>query len=927
MASFPVTRAFERIRRLAQAGADADQTDRQLLERFVLHRDEAAFALLVRRHGPMVLGVCRRVLRHHQDAEDAFQAAFLVLARKAAAIRGESASAWLFQVAYHVALDMKSKADRCQTQPVPLDSLAAPQSNAAANGCQAALDEELGRLPEKYRAPLLLCHAEGLSRDEAARQLGWKPGAVKIRLERARALLRLRLARRGLASAAIGFLLEDNIATAAVPAGLTQATATAALTFSQGALPASAAPAIALAQGALRAMTIKRLKTAALFLALLLGLAGGPGLLALSAGTDSSHPGDTPAVPQAVVREVALVPLADDPPRPVRVLLFTGGPTREFQFVRRLFVNQVDRKQAELSICIQVADPNGERAQDVPGERLLKRFPDSFDPKKDDKAEERFYNLARYDLVVAFDPDWREVPLESQRLLKKWVEDGGGLVVIAGPINTYQLARGTNADKLKPVIDLLPVELEDSRLAGLGIDRVPGLERLAFTKAAKKASFLNLDGDRDDPLAAWEEFFTGQRGKDKEERKPVRGFYTWYPVKSIKDGGSELASVGVAGNPPFLVTGEPAKGRVVFLAWGDTWRLRQYREDWHERFWDELARYAASIPAAPRGAAAPGRQLSPEERQAVTKGLIFLAKSQYRDGHWDGKDGTYPVALTAVAGQALLMEGSTLQEGKYSDHIRRAADWLIDRSQRDGLIGNPNNPTEARRHLIGHGHALLFLASVYGEEEDSERRKRLEEVLTRAVLFSGKAQLASGAWGDTSTVAEEDQVEQSLRRSTLIQLLGLRAARGAGISVPRAMIVSARKFLDQSVKANDPVGPSAAALAFAPADLGAARIKKWQPDGRVDVKAPGLGIPSLQYFAQGLLAFQLGEDGFGKLVPDSRPDQRLTWSRYRLQMFVALVSTQNADGSWDDVLGKEHGTAIRLAILQLENGALPIYQR
>jgi hypothetical protein len=366
---------------------------------------------------------------------------------------------------------------------------------------------------------------------------------------------------------------------------------------------------------------------------------------------------------------------------------------------------------------------------------------------------------------------------------------------------------------------------------------------------------------------------------------------------------------------------------VVFLAWGDTWRLRQYREDWHERFWDELARYAASIPPVPRGAAAPGRQLSPEERQVVAKGLIFLAKSQYRDGHWDGKNGAYPVALTALAGQALLMEGSTLQEGKYSEHIRRAVDWLIDRSQRDGLIGNPNNPTEARRHLIGHGHAMLFLASIYGEEEDGDRRKKLEEVLSRAVLFSGKTQLASGAWGDTSTVAEEDQVEQSLRRSTLIQLLGLRAARNAGIPVPRAMIVSARKFLDQSVKANDPVGPSAAALGFAPAELGPARIKKWQPDGRVDAKAPGLGIPSLQYFAQGLLAYQLGEDGFGKLVPESRPDQRLTWSRYRLQMFLALVSTQNADGSWDDALGKEHGTAIRLSILQLENAALPIYQR
>src|SRR5262249_43494728 len=151
---------------------------------------------LVRRHGPMVLGVCRRVLRNWHDAEDAFQATFLVLARKASSVRGQvSASGWLFQVAYHGALKMRRNADRKRTRILP-DVM----GSEADSGCpdwelRLILDEELNRLPEKYRAVLLLCHCEGKTRVEAARLLGWKEGAVKIRLERGRALLRDRLTR------------------------------------------------------------------------------------------------------------------------------------------------------------------------------------------------------------------------------------------------------------------------------------------------------------------------------------------------------------------------------------------------------------------------------------------------------------------------------------------------------------------------------------------------------------------------------------------------------------------------------------------------------------------------------------------------------------------------------------------------------------
>src|SRR5262249_45370020 len=153
--------AVKGIRRLVESQQADELGDRELLERFVALKDEAAFAQLVRRHGPMELGVCRRILRNRHDAEDAFQAAFLVLARKAALIRGRgSAGSWLFQVTYHLALKMKAKAD-CRRTCVLLD-IAAPDREHSQPDRESLLilDEELYRLPDMYRVVLLLCHYE-----------------------------------------------------------------------------------------------------------------------------------------------------------------------------------------------------------------------------------------------------------------------------------------------------------------------------------------------------------------------------------------------------------------------------------------------------------------------------------------------------------------------------------------------------------------------------------------------------------------------------------------------------------------------------------------------------------------------------------------------------------------------------------------------
>jgi RNA polymerase sigma factor (sigma-70 family) len=171
-------------------------SDGQLLEKFIHCHDGEAFAEVVRRHGPMVLGVCQRVLRHNQDAEDAFQATFLVLAEKAQRLRRpELLANWLYGVAYRTALHARQRSTRRREHERKAASMCAAKSEPeiGSEELQRLLDEELSRLPEKYRTPLVLCYLEGKTNEEAARLLGWRVGSMSYRLGRSRKLLRKRL--------------------------------------------------------------------------------------------------------------------------------------------------------------------------------------------------------------------------------------------------------------------------------------------------------------------------------------------------------------------------------------------------------------------------------------------------------------------------------------------------------------------------------------------------------------------------------------------------------------------------------------------------------------------------------------------------------------------------------------------------------------
>jgi RNA polymerase sigma factor (sigma-70 family) len=279
MANGQLTMALRHIRRMVAGTEAGGATDAELLGRFAAGRDEAAFAALVERHGPMVLGVCRRVLAAEQDAEDAFQAAFLVLARKAVSIqRRESVSRWLYEVAYRTALRARLSAARRRDRERRAETMCTPDPTAEAawREIRPVLDEELHRLPEKYRDALVLCYLEGKSNRDAARVLGWPAGTMSRRLVRARELLRDRLAGRGVALSVglLGAAVAQN-ASAAVPKALFVPTVRAAGRFAMGQAAAGvSANATALAGGVLRTMTITRCRSLAVVI-LAVGLAGG----------------------------------------------------------------------------------------------------------------------------------------------------------------------------------------------------------------------------------------------------------------------------------------------------------------------------------------------------------------------------------------------------------------------------------------------------------------------------------------------------------------------------------------------------------------------------------------------------------------------------------------------------------------------------
>jgi RNA polymerase sigma-70 factor (ECF subfamily) len=277
------TTLIQQLRRMFRSGGAGGAPDGQFLEQFLRQRDEAAFEALVRRHGPMVWGVCRRLLGNPNDAEEAFQATFLVLVKRAGSIgRRELLANWLYGVARRTALKARTmRARRRQREKEVADMNDQIARDSGQAELRLALDEELSRLADRYRKPIVLCYLEGMTRQEAAQFLGWPIGTVAGRLSRALNLLRARMVRRdpSFVMPALGTALAENPATALPPALILSTTKAATLLAAGQTTAALSASVAALTNGVIKAMWMTKLKIALVLLVLATLCAGG-GLIA-----------------------------------------------------------------------------------------------------------------------------------------------------------------------------------------------------------------------------------------------------------------------------------------------------------------------------------------------------------------------------------------------------------------------------------------------------------------------------------------------------------------------------------------------------------------------------------------------------------------------------------------------------------------------
>ncbi len=319
----------------------------------------------------------------------------------------------------------------------------------------------------------------------------------------------------------------------------------------------------------------------------------------------------------------------------------------------------------------------------------------------------------------------------------------------------------------------------------------------------------------------------------------------------------------------------------------------------------------------------------PEVELKVTQGLDWLVYQQHKLGHWTAQ-GRYPTAMTSLAGMAFLCEGSTTTQGKYSENVRRAVDFLTRRSRDNGLIGDADD----ERYTYGHGFAMLFLSQVLGEEEDYDRRQELTDVLTRAVVFTGQAQTRAGGWGYVSSKDGSGFDEGS---TTITQVQGLRGCRNAGIPVPKEIIDKAVGYIRKCTNRKDGgVQYSSKGGGSRPAITAAAVACLYNAGEYDDNFVPRM----LEYCRK-------------QLKPGSR-DNFGHW--HYAHFYYAQVMYREGDATWDEYLeamhkrllreavslrvgedevvywkegyiGPVYTTSLNLVILQLDKSYLPIYQR
>ena len=314
-----------------------------------------------------------------------------------------------------------------------------------------------------------------------------------------------------------------------------------------------------------------------------------------------------------------------------------------------------------------------------------------------------------------------------------------------------------------------------------------------------------------------------------------------------------------------------------------------------------------------------------ELRETVNRGLDWLASQQTSRGSFEATESAYPTAMTGLAGIAFLAEGSTPTQGKYADNVRKAASYIISKSRPNGLIGDPKTDDH---YTYGHGFGMLFLSQALGEEEYSDSRDELIDILTRGVEFTGKGQTSAGGWGYVSAQDGSNFDEGS---TTITQVQALRGCRNAGVPVPKEIIDKAIKYIHRcsidggagGVQYNisggggrPPISAAAIACLYNAGEYDDAYVPKLMAycDRTLsDIRGGGDGFWHYAHYYYAQVKYRQGGT---------------EWTTYRDKIYRKLIDDAASDGSWSQgYIGAVYTTSINLTILQLEKGALPIYQR
>ena len=309
-------------------------------------------------------------------------------------------------------------------------------------------------------------------------------------------------------------------------------------------------------------------------------------------------------------------------------------------------------------------------------------------------------------------------------------------------------------------------------------------------------------------------------------------------------------------------------------------------------------------------------------RQAIDRALKFLAREQNKDGSWrsGGGYGSYPVAMTGLAGLALCASGSTPSRGPYARNVRRAAKYILSQQQPSGLF---SAPSEESRSMYGHGFGLLLMAQVYGMEEDATKQRKIKQALRRAIMLIARSQSKDGGWLYTpDQTGDEGSV-------TVTQIQALRACRNAGLHVPKKTIAKAIRYIERSQNKDGGISYSVRSRGSRPA-ISAAACAVLYNAGVYDSPMAAKCFTYCWRTCRPNGGRTRGHFFYAQLYMSQATWQKgdKWWNQYYPHIKQYLLRTQQGNGSWHgDHVGQAYGTAIGLLILQLPYSKLPILSR